>query len=380
MKNKLKAILCLLMASVLVLPVIPVALAARETDIALNSYIPMNLKITMNQEKYGSLGMAKIRISVANMGTEGIENLRLENVMPETLMVFGLGDLKTETAVLAPGESLTVSFEACLNPAKVKLNFFTKLFLNIKIGFKKAGYSDEGAGTGKPVYTPGEFDALYEADNSLQFGKTTVNQKIRVTCSVNNAGFVQSSVKDAVTGAKIAGAEVTAYQTSAALAASGKVTRTATDANGDFRFTLPAGTYNMTVTKAGYVSVIRYAVTVAKKNTVSLPSFIMVPGSISTSGQAGGTVRNALTNSPVSGVSLKFRPGWNNKTGSVVINSGGTALTVSTNASGVYYGTLPLGNYTAELTKTGFSKTYFNLYASSGGDACLNQNITIAPS
>lgn len=380
MKNKLKAILCLLMASVLVFPVIPVALAAKETDIALNSYIPMNLKINMNKEKYGSLGMAKISVSVVNMGTESIENVRLENVMPETLMVFGLGDLKTETAVLAPGESLTASFEACLNPAKVKLDFFTKLFLNMKIGFKKAGYSDEGAGTGKPVYTPGEFGAFYEADNSLQFGKITVNQKIRVICSVNNAGCVQSSVKDAVTGAKIAGAEVTAYQTNAALASAGKVTRTATDTNGDFRFTLPAGTYNITVTKAGYVSVIRYGVFVMKNSCNDLPDFIQVPGSISSNGQTGGTVRNVSANTPVAGVSMKFRPGWNNKTGSLVINAGGTVLTVSTNASGVYNVTLPLGNYTAELTKTGFSKTYFNLYASSGGDGCLNQNITIAPS
>ena len=144
-----------------------------------------------------------------------------------------------------------------------------------------------------------------------------------------------------------------------------------TDENGQYSFTIPAGTYKLEVKKNGYVDFSAF-VDVVDGETTPVQTFLLVLGSEYIIGTASGKVTNAFTGSALPGVSLEFRKGWNNTTFGDVVKSG-----VTTNSNGEYSVTLGSGNYTAIASKEGYITSYFNIVVQMGTTG--NQNGSLTP-
>lgn len=142
------------------------------------------------------------------------------------------------------------------------------------------------------------------------------------------------------------------------------------DNNGNYSITLPIGDYHVKVSANGYIDFNAYA-TVEKDQTSYMETFLMVEGVEGEIGTAVGTINNALTGTGLKGVTLDVRNGWNNT------NNGSILTTISTNSSGKYTVTLPIGNYTLYATKNGFVSTAINIVVQKG--ACLEKNGAMTP-
>lgn len=141
--------------------------------------------------------------------------------------------------------------------------------------------------------------------------------------------------------------------------------------DGSYTASLMSGTYKVCVTADGYIGFTSYIVITANETTYT-ETFLMVEGDEQESGTATGTVFNALTGTGIEGVTLIARAGWNNTSEGSQLN-----LALQTDASGKYSITLPLGNYTLELTKDGYISSYINIIVQSGTTA--DQNGTMSP-
>ncbi|MEO5873115.1 MAG: carboxypeptidase regulatory-like domain-containing protein [Gemmatimonadaceae bacterium] len=177
-------------------------------------------------------------------------------------------------------------------------------------------------------------------------------------------GTLSGFVFDAVSGGPLSGATVTVLQGSQAVAT------VTTNANGNFTTAqLPAGSYGVSITAAGYTTVIITTMTV--NGNTQAPAAPMVPQSTQ-QGSIAGTVLDATNNQPVTPtVTLELRAGVNTTTGTPI-------QTVTTSQSSYTFSNVAAGTYTivakapgyADATKTGISV---------GGSTTSSQNIFISP-
>ena len=142
------------------------------------------------------------------------------------------------------------------------------------------------------------------------------------------------------------------------------------DGNGNYSIDLPVGTYLVKVTADGYIEFNAFA-TIEEQQTVYMETFLMVEGEETDIGEAIGTITNALTGNGVEGVTLDVRSGWNNT------DSGEILTTVTTNASGDYTVTLPIGNYTLCASKAGYISTTINVVVQP--NVCTTKNASMTP-
>ena len=137
-----------------------------------------------------------------------------------------------------------------------------------------------------------------------------------------------------------------------------------TDSSGDFSQDLILGTYTLTYSKSGYLDETQSA-TLAKDNQTLVVSTLRMLSDNCTSGTISGTIKDAVNNNPVTGVSLNFRRGVNATSGTIV-------KTDSTSNTGTYsLSSMGAGWYTVETSKSGYITTTFDVYACgdiSGGD------------
>ncbi len=163
----------------------------------------------------------------------------------------------------------------------------------------------------------------------------------------------------------IPGASITVYK------GTESVLTAVSDTSGNYSVNLPEGDYSVKITSSGYIEFNSYA-TVTVNQTVYMETFLLIAGSVNETGTATGTIFNSLTKEGVSGVTLTVKKDWNNTSG-----SGSTVKTATTDSSGNYTLSLPLGNYTVIATKDGFSSSSFNIVVQK--TATDNQNGTITP-
>ncbi len=142
------------------------------------------------------------------------------------------------------------------------------------------------------------------------------------------------------------------------------------DSSGNYSIRLPAGDYRVEITASGYLTFIAYANVSANYNTY-METFLLVEGTEGEIGTASGTVTNAVSGSGLSGVSLTVRSGWNNT------SHGDVITTATTDSSGKYSLSLPLGNYTVLTSLNGFVSSSFNIIVKEGSTP--NQNGTMSP-
>ena len=141
------------------------------------------------------------------------------------------------------------------------------------------------------------------------------------------------------------------------------------DSNGNYSQPLVAGEYPVTVTADGYIDFHAYA-TIEKDLTTYMETFLMVEGEEGDIGSAIGKITNAMTGNGVGDVKLDVRSGWNNT------DKGDILTTVTTNASGDYIVTLPIGNYTLIASKDGFVSNTVNIVVQKDMSTLKNGSIT----
>ena len=170
---------------------------------------------------------------------------------------------------------------------------------------------------------------------------------------------IEGTVKDAETGGPIEGATVIISEGGRELKCC------TTDASGKFSAPVPAGSYKITISMDNYVTFITNE-TVADGQTRTIETSLMVNKSFAQRrGGFSGTIRDAVTNDPISGVSLALREGWNAPASEHVLHrlttdDNGFFEYKTGNVFGVITGLEP-GNYTLTATKEGYASISFNI-------------------
>ena len=227
-------------------------------------------------------------------------------------------------------------------------------------GIYAASASINGADVSKSVIVKGNAQ-------TVTLSPSTSDKKLvgKIVDSTNsNLGIADAAVKVSKDGLVIASAK--------------------SDSNGDFKISLPDGTYLVEVTKQGYIPFSAYQKVENDQNSTQMDTIELIPGS----GMGGfrGIITDAVTGQPISGVTLELRSGWENSSHGDVIN------TLTTNSNGEFrYNTtkipftdivvgLGCGNYTLTAKKNGYIGTSFNIIVLPGEtDAHPQQNATMAP-
>lgn len=116
--------------------------------------------------------------------------------------------------------------------------------------------------------------------------------------------------------------------------------------------------------KSGYHSTCVYAEVDAEYSTyLGLIYLVPINKNNKKDGKINGHVVDATTGAAIEDAVVRFRKGWNNNYG---FNIGGllTDTKAYTDSNGEYSIILPIGAYTAEVTKNGYFPTYTNIIVS----------------
>ena len=149
------------------------------------------------------------------------------------------------------------------------------------------------------------------------------------------------------------------------------IVNTTTDSSGDFSQELLLGTYTLTYSKSGYLDEIQSATLLADNQTLVVSTLKMLPERC-TSGTISGTIKDAVNNNPVTGVSLSVRRGVN-------VTSGTILKTDSTSDNGTYsLSSMSPGWYTVETSKSGYITSTLNVYACGDNSGEIMQNTSIS--
>lgn len=207
MKKSVKLISAVL-ALVLLFSLCPFALA---TPAATAVQPPLTVTIETNKASYGTLGMASINIVVTNNSDSAVKDVHVNNAVPEQLNCFAYQALNTYVDSLAPGESINISYDACLNPAKAPVNAFLKLFLRIKLYFLMVN----GSVPSSPITdTPDLNDTLFAAFDTakdIKFGKVTVTNTVKVSYLSLPGSLSAGSIEEIVSAYNAAANAAKAY-------------------------------------------------------------------------------------------------------------------------------------------------------------------------
>lgn len=142
-----------------------------------------------------------------------------------------------------------------------------------------------------------------------------------------------------------------------------------TDAHGQFELVLDPGTYTVMAYKDGYIPGVLEDITV-RTGEVNYMEWFKLVSEVAPEETATviGSIFNAIDNSVLPGVAITFTS----------VFSGEVVETATTNGNGQYSVELPVGYYTASLTKEGFISTTYNVAASAETEG-IYQNTTMSP-
>lgn len=181
-------------------------------------------------------------------------------------------------------------------------------------------------------------------------------------------------------GTPLEGVKITAYRTSVGESnLENYYTIGKTDENGNYEMVLTQGTYNLNIYAEGYLPCVIENVVINPEQTTYMENIIVIPFSLEYfTSDVDGHVINALNGNSIEEATVKFRKGWNNKTGNYVKNINGQEVTTQTNVSGNFSISLPIGIYTVEIEKNGFVTGYFNVVSTSGTSSGV-QTMVLTP-
>ena len=143
------------------------------------------------------------------------------------------------------------------------------------------------------------------------------------------------------------------------------------DTDGEFyQSSLGSGDYTLTYSKSNYIDTILSATLTANTETLKLATVTQLSDTCTSTGAISGTIKDAVSNSGVSDVTLSARSGLNTTSGTII-------KTATSDSSGNYsLNSMSAGWYTVETSKSGYmAATNFNVY--SCGDNVTSQDATI---
>ena len=145
-----------------------------------------------------------------------------------------------------------------------------------------------------------------------------------------------------------------------------------TEDNGTYSKTsLSSGNYTLTYSKSGYLEISQSAELSTDNETLEVATVKQFPDTCATTGTISGTIKDAVDDSAVSGVSLSVRSGLNTTSGTII-------KTATTNSSGNYsLSSMSAGWYTIQFSKSGYIAGKFNVYSCG---SVGNQNASISTS
>lgn len=153
------------------------------------------------------------------------------------------------------------------------------------------------------------------------------------------------------------------------------VANIATNATGEYTAVLDTGIlYSLLVSVTGYIPATYFNIEVLPNVNNILQTILQIDLSVSTgAGSISGTILDAVTGDPVSGATLRLRPGINVQTGPFDEET-------TTDVAGIYVLTdaLPAGYYTCEISLSGYATTYISIIVL-GGMLVGDQNSAISP-
>lgn len=230
-----------------------------------------------------------------------------------------------------------------------------------------------------------EYDGILDAQNfSYHEGSILIldpldstliiaTNDIEVLLESNDNPFATLSgrITDGSSNEPIIGALVTAYLTD-----SEQTYVTNTDENGNFSLNVPRfNTFTIEVSGADYqTTTIENVSTFSAVSDISLSVIPTVPSSETELVAYNATILNAASNENevVTGANINLRTGINSQNGEALLNS------TSDNNGMFGFANLKPGNYTLELTKTGFYQNFENIYVDSTNQS-TNHIVSIHP-
>lgn len=209
---------------------------------------------------------------------------------------------------------------------------------------------------------------LNEGSNTIQVlvtavdGVSTRTYTIIVTKAAAEPVLVTGAVKDIQSLQNIDGASVKVFRGEQMLSETSTV-------NGEFSLQLvPGYQYSIIISKDGYISSNQNVDVSAGSTNYLETSYLQLESS--ETGSISGTITDALTGQGVEGLSISFRLGINN-------NSGTITASATTTAGGTYeLANLAAGTYTGEVSGSGYTTAYFTAQVIAG-QANGNQNGTV---
>ena len=172
-----------------------------------------------------------------------------------------------------------------------------------------------------------------------------------VTSASSVSGIIKGTVLDNETDA-LSGVSVT-------FAKSGTTSSTvATIDNGTYsKSTFSSGTYTLTYTKNGYIEASQSATLTADDETLEVALVQLFPDTCASTGTISGTIKDAVSESGITDVSLSARSGLDATSGTIV-------KTATSDSSGNYsLSSMSTGWYTIEISKSGYVADTFNAFA-----------------
>jgi len=172
-----------------------------------------------------------------------------------------------------------------------------------------------------------------------------------VDCCSSGSAIIKGTVEDYDSEA-LTGVSVT-------FAKSGTTSSTvATIDNGTYsKSTFSSGTYTLTYTKNGYIETSQSATLTADDETLEVGLVQLFPDTCASTGTISGTIKDAVSESGITDVSLSARSGLDATSGTIV-------KTATSDSSGNYsLSSMSTGWYTIETSKSGYVTDTFNAFA-----------------
>jgi hypothetical protein len=183
-----------------------------------------------------------------------------------------------------------------------------------------------------------------------------------------NSSSITGKIQDAINSNPIVNANIKLYQNGT------YISQVETDSSGIYTISNLAGEsgYSIEISKTDYLTVSYKNIELEANVVKHLETVMHIEQSYAGEGDASGQITNSVDGKGVSGLLINFRKGIN-------VHSGTIVRTETTGSNGLYsVPSLEAGSYTAELTGSGYQKSYITVVVL-GGKSNDNQNGTINP-
>ncbi len=196
---------------------------------------------------------------------------------------------------------------------------------------------------------------------------STVDVTAQLSSTAGDLGTISGAVVDALTDTPLGGVRVSVLNNGQ------QVATATTDSLGSFTVQCAIGAaYSVSFNIDGYLPTRYDNVTVTAASTTFLETVLQVSVTYSGNGGIAGTIRNALNNAVIAGVSLQLRDGVNNFSGGVI------ASTTTDTSGGYSFSDIPAGLYTLSATHSDYLDAAVTVI-SVGGETRNNQDGSMSP-